>query len=322
MSVFSTNKAIIVAGVKHGSTQLQYIAHQTLGLPYYATSKRSENMPYVRIFPFRQLYSYMDQGIKGEKLLKSLNFPLTNTVFNRVNFADDLSNYKGKPLMLIVRDPLKAANAAIIEDLLGFINAYGGILASTVPEVSDIFRQSKSAKINKHHLSAFKNVQTLMFKLNEQALELQYKMGVDSKEIFPHTEHLHLNYISNILDFFTLKNNQPVLDNTFIVDLDKNKDIETKRILHHDRILVNDTPHSQAHTTVPLLPKLPVFLNEIANNNVIYKKRLKLETVLYEYIQTQYVENLFSLNKYISCQQVHTRNRLQPFSLEKVKPII
>ena len=160
-----------------------------------------------------------------------------------------------------------------------------------------------------------------MFKLNEQALELQYKLGLDSNDIFPHTEHRHLSYISNILDFFTLRNNQPVLDNTFIVDLDKNKDIETKRTLHHDRILVNDTPHSQAHTTVPLLTKLPLFLNEIANNNIIYKKRLILETTLYEYIQTQYVENLFSLNKYTSCQEIHTHNCLQPSNIEKVKPI-
>ena len=321
MSVFSTNKAIIVAGAKHGSTQLQYTAYQSLGIPYYSGSNRSESMPYVKQFAFRDLYSFMDQGIEGENLLKALNFPLTNTFFNRVNFAYDLSNYKGKPLMLIVRDPLKAANAAIIEDLLAFINAYSGILASTVPEVSDFFRQSKSPKINKYTLSNFKNVQTLMFKLNEQALELQYKLGLDSNDIFPHTEHRHLSYISNILDFFTLRNNQPVLDNTFIVDLDKNKDIETKRTLHHDRILVNDTPHSQAHTTVPLLTKLPLFLNEIANNNIIYKKRLKLETTLYEYIQTQYVENLFSLNKYTSCQEIHTRNCLQPSNIEKVKPI-
>lgn len=322
MSIFSTKKAIIVAGAKHGSTQLHHIAHQTLGIPITDKDpKRGETMTYVKTFRYKELYRLVDQEIRGKELLESLNFPTTNTVFNKINFAYDLSNYKGKPLMLIVRDPLKAANAAIIEDLLRFLNIYSGVLASTIPEVAELFKKFKSSKINKIHLGSFKKVETLMFKLNEQALEFQYKLGID-EQLFPHTDYHHLTYISNILDFLTITRKKSILDNTFIVDLDVNIEVETKRALHQDQVLINNTPNSIAHTTVPLLSKLPSFLNKIANNNNIYNKRLRMESAVYEYIQTQYVDNLFLLSKYNTCQNLYARNCFHPFGINKVNPII
>lgn len=297
MSIFSNTNAIIITGAKHGTTQLQHSAATALGTLY---SPGHDN-PFIKRFDYKKLSSLMRNKLYGQELLKELNFPLTNTYFNRVNFVYDLTQYKNKPIVILIRNPLKAAEASIIEDLYMLLTNSSGYLTAKDEIFKHFYNFHGSGPLDKVKLTKCSFLEDLFFTLNKHSLILLE--NEDPATILPHTEYLHLLNITDILNFFNTHTNRNLIHNTFIVDMDNLQDEEVKKTLDEDGILVRDTPRASDHSTKDLKEMLPNFLNEIGNENIIYKRRLLIEEELYKFTYDNYKDNIFNLEKYKEVQQ-------------------
>jgi hypothetical protein len=300
MAIFSNNNAVVITGLKHGSTQLQHSAAKHLGIPY----SDDHSNPFVRWFDYAQITSLTQLKQYGPELLRELNFPLTNTYFNKINFVYDLHDYKNKPVILIIRDPLKAAQASIIEDLYILLNDSSGYLSGSKEIYRNFFNFHGPGTLSKDKLAECTFIEDLFFHLNEDSLYLENKKP---KTILQHTSYLHLHYISGILNFFSTSINSNFINNSFIVNLDSSHDEETKNILHNNGILTKPSkPVEFTHSTKKLKSVLPTFLNEISNVNVMYKRRLLIESAIYSFIYETYKDSIFNLEKYKTSNDTYT----------------
>lgn len=289
--IFSTPNAIVITGLKHGSSQLYHSAHNTLGIPY----KAGNELEFVRFFDPKKVFNLIDQGIKGEDLLKKMNFSLTNSNFSKMNYLYDFSTYRGKPLIFLIRDPLKAANSSIIEDLVMFLNSHSGLLATKSKKIREVFEWFDTHYIAKGHLEQYKYAEDLFFELNSMALSLE---SSSDTVIFEHLDYEHLAYVARIATFFELNKQYKVDRNMLFLNIDDKFDFETSQTLNDDWILTQNLPSQGDHTTSSLVKKLPNFIKNVQSQNIIYNRRLHTETALYSFINSQYKNKLFTLDRY------------------------
>jgi hypothetical protein len=313
--IFSTPTTIVLTGLKHGSTQLSYTAHNYLGLPYFH-DKASHSTEFIRPFNYKKLYYYIEEGFYGDELMKIMDLPTSNVNYNKINYVKDLSFYKEKPLVVLIRDPKKAAESSIIEDLQMFLNSHAGILASKSKSVRKIFLASRQKEITKKMLEDYPYVEELFFDLNFLAME---EDSYNFETVFRHTEYLHLNNVSNVLEFLALRKNvHNVINNTLLVNIDEKYNKGILDILHENKVLINDLPNYSMHSTSNLIKKLPNFFEKLNNMNVLYRRRLESETALYSFLHSAYPTNIFHLDRYIEILNTFQEESNKPFDESKI----
>lgn len=313
--IFSTPTTIVLTGLKHGSTQLSYTAHNYLGLPYFH-DKSSHSTEFIRPFNYKKLYYYIEEGFYGDELVKMMELPNSNINYNKINYVKDLSFYKEKPFVILIRDPKKAAQSSIVEDLQMFLNSHAGFLASRSENVRKIFLASRQKEITKKMLEEYPYIEQLFFDLNSLALDVD---SYDFETVFRHTEYLHLNTVCNTLEFLSIRKKiHNVINNTLLVNIDEKYNKEVLDVLHENKVLINNLPNHSMHSTSNLIKKLPNFFEKLNGMNVLYHRRLESETNLYSFLHKAYPTNIFHLDRYKEVLAKFEKESSKPFDESKI----